>query len=335
LEKFLIEEQKNLSKVNSWSRFITTNFFDFLKNGKMIRGSLVLQSFLFFEDNISEEAIKLASAIELIHSSLLIHDDIMDKDSFRRGQKTIAQQFREIAQEEKFQNSEHFGNSMGISVGDLGFFLGFELLSQISKKYFNEISFLVSQELSKVTLAQMDDVYGGFSCHEYSKEKILSIYRYKTGRYSLSLPFMLGAILAGQSPKTITILENIGENMGVLFQIKDDKINLFGESEETGKPVGSDIRENKKTLYRHFLYEASSKKQKKELNIIFGNKDINISQVENVRTLVKELKVLEKIEKISDQLTILVKNKIEELNFTENKSQVLLDFLEYNLRRNK
>jgi geranylgeranyl diphosphate synthase, type I len=333
--KYLPEKEKEYKKINGWSEYICTKLLQFIINGKMIRGGLVLRSYLFIKDNISEDAIKVAAAIELIHSSLLIHDDIMDKDKFRRGEKTIPAQFSEIGEKQNYLNPEHFGNSIGISFGDLGFFMGFELLSQIKEVSENKVNEFISGELSKVTLAQMQDVDGGYSKDEFSENEILSIYKYKTGRYSISTPLIVGAMLAGMPNHNLRTLENLGEDLGILFQIKDDELNLFGKKNKTGKPNGSDIRENKKTLLRHFLYKSSSKEQQKKLRFIFGNSNISKVQIKYVLDLIKELKIRERIKEITNKLEKKTKNYIDELKLPDKQKHAFLEFLEYNLERKK
>jgi geranylgeranyl pyrophosphate synthase len=124
----------------------------------------------------------------------------------------------------------------------------------------------ISRECASVCLGQMQDVALGNSADIPSEADVLSVYRYKTARYTFSLPLMLGAILAGVPEKEITILEKTGESIGLLFQMQDDMLNLFGTVKETGKPVGSDLREGKKTLAYLYLYNKSTDKERKMFN---------------------------------------------------------------------
>jgi len=332
IKDYLVKKQKELKTVNIWGEDVCGRLLNFILNGKMIRGGLVLESYLVFKENISESAVRLASVVELIHSSLLIHDDIMDRDIIRRGSKTLVTQFEDVAKKNKLASFNHFGISMGISAGDLGFFLGYELISgEIPLKIISKIS----KELSIITVAQMQDFYGGFSDKEFSKEEILSIYLHKTGRYSLSLPLYLGAILAGQSESTLKIIEKFGEYAGIIFQIKDDELGIFGDTEETGKPIGSDIRENKKTIFRHFLYKLASGKEKKELDKIFGNPNLSEEQIKCVQNLIKKLGILKKIDEITQNLYQKSKNLIPLMRLPGKGNRAFLAILDYNLSRKK
>ena len=119
----------------------------------------------------------------------------MDKDTVRRGLEAIHVQY---------------GEAIGICVGDLLFFLGYELLTP-------SVIALASREFANVAVAQMQDVSGGGDT--------LATYTYKTARYTFSLPMMAGAILAGADKNTTDLLEKLGEAMGLLFQIRDDELD--------------------------------------------------------------------------------------------------------------
>ena len=205
----------------------------YVGSGKCVRGCLVL--------NTSPGAVKLAAAMELLHSGLLMHDDIMDRDETRRGLPSMHSAYRGLF----MRDADHYGSSMAIGAGDLCYFYAFDLISQCTNSA--ELMCAITKELIHVGTAQMNEVYYSSSNYEPSKKEIMDVYRYKTARYTFSLPLMLGCIHTGENYAHYV---QYGEDVGIAFQIRDDWLNLFGDSAVTGKPVGSDIRENKKTLYR-------------------------------------------------------------------------------------
>src|SRR5258708_2894344 len=131
LHTILEEKKDEFSNVNKWGSDVCEKLVAFIGEGKMIRGNLVLVLFEAYAGKITDDAIRIAAAIEFFHLSFLIHDDIMDNDIVRRGNPTIFAQYQSFGEHKKFPHPHHFGESMGISVGDIGFFLGFELLSSI------------------------------------------------------------------------------------------------------------------------------------------------------------------------------------------------------------
>lgn len=330
IEAFIDEKTQNLASVNSWGKDVTEKLLSFISQGKMIRGSLVLFIYEAYSGNIPDEAIQIAATIELFHSSLLIHDDIMDNDIMRRGKQTIFAQFQLLAEHKKFTNAQHFGESMGISVGDIGFFLGFELLARVGNQAINE---LCMREMVSVGLAQMQDVYSGYTKDIVTENDIEQVYLYKTGRYTFSLPMMIGALLARQTD--VTHLEKLGEYSGLIFQHTDDALSIFGKQSETGKVEGSDIRENKKTLYRLYLFEKASAVDKKKLETLFGNQQITSQDILYIRELVKKYHIQEIISEKMEKLQSKAKEHIIQLQISKEYKEALEHMVNQMLERKK
>jgi geranylgeranyl diphosphate synthase type I len=337
IREFISKKRDDLSSVNIWGNDLMQRFSGFLGQGKMIRGGLVILSYLMYAGEVPEWIIKTASAVELIHSSLLIHDDIMDKDQVRRGKKTLYAQYQELGEREKYLDYSHFGESLGICAGDIGFFLAFETLSEVDidpdKKA--KIFSLWSKELTLVGLAQMQDVFFSISGMEPEEEEILDLYRYKTARYTFSLPMMTGALLAGQDNKTAIHLEKLGECIGIIFQIKDDEIGLFGDELEIGKPIGTDIEEGKKTIYSHYLLKSARGEDKKSVQHILLEKINTRSAIATLKKIAQKAQVQDKIKTKILELSGKAKQLIQSLNIDIKYRDILLDILEYNIYRER
>jgi geranylgeranyl diphosphate synthase type I len=182
---------------------------------------------------------------------------------------------------------------MGICVGDTAIFMAYDCLSQASTDRY--LSALFSKELHLVGIGEMIDVHMAASSSDPSTEEITDMYRYKTARYTFSLPFMIGAKLAQADEEIITALETFGENAGILFQIRDDSLGLVGDEKDTGKPVGADIKENKKTVHKAMLFTIASDDEKKELNTMFGNKDLTEDQRNKVLSVLEKYDIENKV----------------------------------------
>ena len=225
LAGFLSPKHKDFARVNPWGPDALEKISGVVSGGKTIRGSLVLLTHDLLGGNVKNDALRVAAAYELIQTGLVVHDDIMDHDDMRRGHPAMHVQYKSEA--------------MAMCVGDICFFLAQELLSDTSVA---KISAVIFQE---VGLAQMEDVAGS----TLTRERILSLYKYKTARYSFSLPMMAGATLARADKKTIDLMEQLGESMGILFQMQNDTLNIPG-----------DTREGKKTLVRYYPADGDLKK---------------------------------------------------------------------------
>lgn len=242
LKTFLASKQNDFARVNPWGPDALAKIRSVISEGKTIRGSLVLLSHDALHGKAKDDAFRVAAAYELIQTGLIIHDDIMDHDSLRRGKPTLHVQYKSEA--------------LAMCVGDILFFLAHELLGTLlsPKDADTALQTASNRIFEEVGIAQMQDVSFGTSQKVPAKEEILSLYKYKTARYTFSLPMMAGAILARADQKTVDLLEKLGEEIGILFQIQDDVIGL-GDSRVTGKSAGSDIREDKKTLARFYAVQ--------------------------------------------------------------------------------
>jgi geranylgeranyl diphosphate synthase type I len=258
----------------------------FMTSGKLIRGSLLCFSYeMFSNKKVDPIAVRLAVSLEWIHTALLIHDDIMDRDITRRGVPTVHHCYTLEAQKQKSDDPATLGNNLGLCVGDLCYFTAYDILSRLKLKegIKNQIMSSISQEFQKVLLAQMNDVRLAAESKKISEEEIISVYRFKTARYTFSLPILLGGMLAGIPDKTLKLWNQIGEYYGILYQLRDDELGSFGNEKQTGKTIGGDIRINKKTLIHSLMYKNSTKEEIDTYDHIYGNSDITQDQIDYLR----------------------------------------------------
>lgn len=336
INAFFKKLQENPIMKNFWYYDIINRMYDFVISGKMLRGALVMFSESMFSGSYSEDAIKCAITIELLQSGLLIHDDIMDEDIQRRGRDSIFFQYKKIADEKEINNSYHIGESMGICAGNFAFSLAFISLSNIKKKeVLDKIVKKFGEEMAIVGIGQMEDVITSGQKQIPSEEEIVSIYKYKTARYSFSLPFSIGAILSKTNEENISLIEEIGEYIGIIFQIQDDKLGLLGDSKTIGKPRGSDIKENKKTLFYLYLMHSATKEEKEKISKIFGNQNITDSEIDFIIHLLNKYNIFEIINKKLESYASIVREKIFVLPVDGSYKTLLLEFVEYNLEREK
>lgn len=306
---------------------------DFSTKGKMLRGSLFLFSAESYGKKIDADLLNVAASLELMHSALLIHDDIMDNDELRRGEKTIFVRYKDDAKKEKIKNPEHYGISMGIVLGDICLFIAEELASYCDNLNIKKLLQFYTKELRFVGIGQFLDFSYGAKNLDVSSDEIKKMYINKSARYSFSLPLGLGAIAANSSDDEIKILESLGEKVGLIFQLIDDDIGMFGDESKIGKPVGSDIRENKKTFMRSLLMQNADSKTKDFLDNTFGNDSISIENIESVQKLIIDLGVRGEIGNMIDNLYQDSKNLIDKLNISDDYRKIYNEVLDYNVKR--
>lgn len=336
---FLQQVKQDAEKINSWGPDSIERLQEYLSRGKMIRGALVSLGHEMYGGSRGQQALQVGAAMELFQAAFLIHDDIMDQDLFRRGKPAIHAQYRELMRSQQRRTaglqSEHLADSLGICVGDVALFLAFELLSSVKVplKVLQSLLKLFTRELVYVGFAQMEDVYYGGVERSPTDEQILSLYRYKTGRYTFSLPLMAGGILADASPSALEDLSSLGEKLGILFQLKDDELGLFGDADKVGKPIGSDVISNKKTLYRYYLFQTVQGENRKRVQELFGASQIRKEDLLFLRSLLTETKVKERVDGIMEKLEQESRKIILELQVAPEWREKLFQLLEYSRNR--
>ncbi|PLW80572.1 hypothetical protein C0585_01945 [Candidatus Woesearchaeota archaeon] len=234
LENFF-KRKKELSITLEEKEIITIIEDYTLRGGKRLRAYL---QHLITTGLGGEDDLRAGMAMELLQSFFLIHDDIIDKDDYRRGGETPHFTYRKnYKQLIPANDNEHISNSLAILAGDLAFSYSNELMSKVSAKA-NIVMNKVSQT---VIIGQKRDTLSAYK--EYDEKEILENYRLKTASYTFLAPMRIGSIIAGQDID----FSKISENLGIAFQIQDDLLDYYG-SEELGKPNFSDLKEGKKTI---------------------------------------------------------------------------------------
>ena len=344
LHSFFQAHEKALRGINPWGDDLLKRFQRFSTQGKMIRGGLIILSYLMFRTTLIRPVLQLAAAIEIVHSSLLIHDDIMDRDLIRRGEPSLYRQYSLLGEERGIIEADHFGESFAICAGDIGFFFAYEILSKLELA--SEVRELIqaswSRAFTTVGLAQMQDMFFSGIENEVGEKEILELYRSKTALYTFSLPLATGAIAAGEDKSIIEKLKRIGEHMGIAFQIRDDELDLFGREHETGKPVGTDIEEGKKTLYYLYLIrllsragEQLSDRERAVLQSITHRSDRNGSAIVELREVAEKYGIRAQVQKKMEELSSKAEKLIISLPAREEYREVLLEVLHHNAERKR
>ena len=218
--------------------------YSLLAGGKRIRPILMEESYKMFSkaNGVETKAIDaFMSAMEMIHTYSLVHDDLpaMDNDEYRRGKKTT---------------HAVYGETMGILAGDALLNYAFETAAEaFSAEEVNASYLRAYQVLAKKAGAfgmiggQVVDIETeGMSADQVTIDRLEYIHLLKTAAL-LESSLMIGAILGGAKPEEVEIMEQIGRKVGVAFQIQDDVLDVTSSIEVLGKPIGSDEKNNKVT----------------------------------------------------------------------------------------
>ncbi len=215
--------------------------------GKRIRPILCLMGNELF-NTIHADAYEVAAAIELFHNFTLMHDDIMDDASLRRGMETV---------------HVKYNSSTALLAGDVMLIKAYDYLNKINIQYLHKIIKLFNKTATEVCEGQQMDM-DFEKRNDVSLEEYIQMITLKTS-VLLAASLEMGAVLGGASEGNCKHLYEFGKNLGVAFQIQDDYLDAFGDPEKFGKEVGGDIKQNKKTFLLLHALEVASPNQKSAL----------------------------------------------------------------------
>ena len=279
---------------NSIIKELMNNFINMNSGGKYIRGFLISLGYHLSSKKEDNYYLPLAVAYETLQTSMLIHDDVIDKAKTRRGKTTIHTKYEESfnkydSNDNKFEaEKRNTSTSLAICAGDIGFFLSANILLN---SYSDNINFFKMLKIYNKTIiksgkGEVIDVILPFlekynSNYKITEKDIIEIYRLKTAWYTLIGPLSLGMILGGATDKAITSVEKIAEPLGIAFQIKDDILGIFGNVKKTGKNC-SDIEEYKQTILYSYTINTE---YKDELLKYYGKNNLTNKDLERVKEI--------------------------------------------------
>lgn len=289
-KKYLDKKIREASKIGELPADLLTSFSEIARKGKKIRGSLVVLGYKAAGGTEEQEILDTSLFIELIHSGLLVHDDIQDRDNLRRGIPTIHKQFEDKARLMNLgPNSKHYGVSVALNAGISAYFLAFEKLIEngYPRRRLVRAAQITTDYITRVTYGQALDV-SNVLINNVNQDELLNILKYKSAEYTGVLPLLVGAVLAGkEDEKYLKTLREYGLCLGWAFQIQDDILGAFGDESKLGKSVGIDIKEGKVTLLMLHLAKNGTPKQREFQRKMLGNKNITRADVVKMQEILK------------------------------------------------
>ena len=306
-----------------------------LSGGKRLRPAFMYYGYLAVGGKEKEKIIKASVSIELIHTFLLIHDDIIDRDSKRHGLPTINNRYEKISKKLFLgKNAEHFGNSMAIIIGDMVCALGNQIIfnSEFDPKLIMKALDALQDIISYTVIGQSLDLYTEYKKQSTEKE-ILKICEYKTAKYTIEGPLYLGAILGGADKKILSAITQYSIPVGTAFQIQDDILGIFGSEKKLGKDVGSDIKEGKQTLLLLKAKEKADKNQKKILKNLLGKKDLNLQDIKTFQKIIVETGALDYAQELSKKMVTQGIEVIEKAEINSEAKNFMIGIANYIINR--
>lgn len=339
INQYLEKKIEEAYSINPSAGFNLQEFQKLIEvGGKRVRPALVHFTYLATGRIPNETVAKVGMALEIFHTFALIHDDIIDESLVRRGFPTMEASYRDTFTSLGLntERATHYARSAAILGGDYGLVLANQIMSEldIDLETKDLIQRLYSTMQFELCAGQIDDCFGiGLSDWDnLDIDRIDTMLKTKSGNYSIQKPMLLGGLLAKVNKEQYQALSEAGQKIGLVYQISDDILGVFGQENETGKSVDSDIIEGKRNLLLFKTYASSNDEEKKLFKSILGNPQSSQTQIEAIRTLIRSKGIVDQLQLqcqnlVSDSITLINRYFDKDNNgtqFINNLAQYLL-----------
>lgn len=303
-----------------------------LAGGKRLRAAFMCAGYFAAGGTDEDRILRASMSIELVHAFLLIHDDVIDRDDLRHGRPSLHARYARFGKSvlPKAEDAPHFGNSIAIILGDMVAALGNDLIFRSG--FPNERIFRALSELQKIVsytvIGQAMDLSFEFR-KDIVREDVLRMYEYKTAKYTVEGPLVLGALLAGGDDGLIATLGRYAVPTGIAFQIRDDILGAFGTESKLGKPVGSDVEEGKRTLPVIMALERVGVSERTELLRILGSGRVGTKDMDRFRDILRESGALDSSSDFMVQLVKQAKGSVDPAVVADDAKRFLVGVADY------
>ncbi len=253
-----------------------------IHGGKRLRPFMVMKSCMMLGGKQSD-AMAAAGAVEMIHNFTLTHDDIMDNDDMRHGVPTT---------------HKKFDMPLAILAGDVLYSKAYQTISKskLSSNYRSQLVSKLSKACIEICEGQVDDIKLAENKRIPTESEYIKMIEKKTA-VLFEVACAMGAISAKKPAMDVRNLSAFGRNLGIAFQITDDLIGIMGDSKVTGKAVGNDIREGKKSLPILLAIRKARGSDKKKILRVFGKSKATRAELNAVVSIIRSLGIEETVRK--------------------------------------
>jgi geranylgeranyl diphosphate synthase type I len=288
-----------------------------LGGGKRLRPAFAYWGYRGAGGDDRDEIVTAVASLELVQASALIHDDVMDASDTRRGQPSLHRRFEARHRDGGWLGAaEGFGENAAILAGDLCLVWSDEMLhgAGVDPAALARARPVFDEMRTEVMVGQYLDVLASVT-DDTSIERASKIATFKSAKYTVERPLLIGAALAGADPSVEAAYSIYGLALGEAFQLRDDVLGVFGDPSETGKPAGDDIREGKHTYLVATAFALADRSAAETMRRDLGDPRLDDAGVDRFREIITASGALERTEaRIADltetALTALTKTAL-------------------------
>lgn len=325
LSGFISSHRAFMAEISTDSLFLVDSLANLIDGGKRLRPAFAYWGYRATGAEDTDEVVSACSSLEFLQACALSHDDVMDGSDTRRGKPSVHKQFEANHISNNWSGSAvGYGAGSAILVGDLAlswademlYASGLDLAALARAK--SEYDIMRTELMAGQYLDLLEQVR-----HEITPERASTVIKFKSAKYTIERPLLMGAAIAEAKIEIKESLSEYGLALGEAFQLRDDVLGVFGESETTGKPSGDDLREGKQTLLIAHARELASSQEVAELNRCLGNPELSEDEISTLQSILQRSGALELVEARITTQTERALTALQEAKITEESKQAL------------
>ncbi len=314
LRRYLRGRRREAAHIGSDYDALTAGLEDFvLGGGKRLRPVFAYWGWRAVSSvDADEQALLLFAALELLHASALIHDDVIDCSATRRGRPTTHIQFASLHRDRGWRGpADQFGISAAILLGDLALAWADDIVADadLPRDAAKRVRLVWADIRTEVLGGQYLDIVAEASAAE-SIASAMAVNTYKTASYTVARPLQLGAAAAADRPDVQALFHEVGNQLGVAFQLRDDVLGVFGDPAVTGKPSGDDLRSGKRTVLLATALELADASDTAAANLLRTSVGTDLSEVQ-ARELSAVIERVGALAAVEDRIAALTRRALE------------------------
>lgn len=255
-----------------------------------------------------DAVIGVCAALEVFQAAALVHDDLIDNSDTRRGRPSAHRALESGHRDSGWAgDAVAYGRAGSVLLGDLLVAWSDDLLEEsLAALGDPDAAAMARAEYARmrrdVTVGQFLDIAEesawSTSPDDEHARRALRVASYKSARYSVQQPLVIGAALAGADPVQLDAMRAFGHPLGMAFQLRDDVLGVFGDAAETGKPAGDDLREGKRTALVAFARAAASAEDRARFDALLGDPALTDEDVAALRGAIQSSGALDEVERL-------------------------------------
>ncbi|MFF7856244.1 polyprenyl synthetase family protein [Streptomyces sp. NPDC007904] len=323
LAGFLAAEAEQLLAIDDVLHPLAEQLRSAAAHGKRLRAAFCYWGWRAARQPDSDALVRAAASMELVHAAAIVHDDLIDDSPLRHNRPTahIALQTALVGRPQ----ARAAARSLAMLVGDHLMALAGQLFttSGLPAAYLARARPMWADLARELIAGECLEILATGT--QPDADVSLKIVRYKTAKYTVEQPLLIGALLAGATPRLRAGLSAYGLPLGEAFQLRDDLLGLFGEPERTGKAGLDDIRTHRPTALLATAWQTALPAQRERLAGVLGRRDLTDAHLRDVRELLTALKAPEQVENMIASRVREAVSRLNELPMSPPARRALTD----------